>query len=49
MLWPSLAIALTWIALILLANAMRDELERTVRSAASADAPSPPPPARSPP
>ncbi len=30
MLWPSLAIALTSIALTLLANAMRDELERTV-------------------
>jgi len=30
MLWPSLAIALTCIALTLLANAMRDELERTV-------------------
>lgn len=31
MLWPSLAIALTTIALTLLANAMRDELERTGR------------------
>ena len=30
MLWPSLAIALTCIALTLLANVMRDELERTV-------------------
>nr|WP_274636997.1 dipeptide/oligopeptide/nickel ABC transporter permease/ATP-binding protein [Microbacterium bovistercoris] len=30
MLWPSLAIALTCIALTLLANALRDELERTV-------------------
>jgi peptide/nickel transport system permease protein len=30
MLWPSLAIALTCIALTLLANAMRDVLERTV-------------------
>ncbi|KQM16538.1 ABC transporter [Plantibacter sp. Leaf171] len=30
MVWPSLAIALTCIALTLLANAMRDELERTV-------------------
>jgi len=30
MLWPSLAIALTSIALVLLANAMRDVLERTV-------------------
>ncbi|HKT57687.1 MAG TPA: dipeptide/oligopeptide/nickel ABC transporter permease/ATP-binding protein [Microbacterium sp.] len=30
MLWPSLAISLTCIALTLLANAMRDELERTV-------------------
>ncbi len=30
MLWPSLAIALTSIALMLLANAMRDVLERTV-------------------
>jgi peptide/nickel transport system permease protein len=30
MLWPSLAIALTSIALTLLANAMRDELERTI-------------------
>ena len=30
MIWPSLAIALTGIALTLLANAMRDELERTV-------------------
>ncbi|MGW9113011.1 dipeptide/oligopeptide/nickel ABC transporter permease/ATP-binding protein [Microbacterium sp. NPDC055683] len=30
MLWPSLAIALVCIALTLLANAMRDELERTV-------------------
>lgn len=29
MIWPSLAIALTSIALTLLANAMRDELERT--------------------
>ena len=29
MLWPSLAISLTCIALTLLANAMRDELERT--------------------
>lgn len=30
MLWPSLAIALTSISLVLLANAMRDVLERTV-------------------
>ena len=30
MLWPSLAIALTSIALMLLANAIRDVLERTV-------------------
>ncbi|KAA9089599.1 dipeptide/oligopeptide/nickel ABC transporter permease/ATP-binding protein [Microbacterium radiodurans] len=30
MIWPSLAIALTCIALTLLANVMRDELERTV-------------------
>ena len=30
MLWPSLAIALTCIALTLLANVMRDEIERTV-------------------
>lgn len=30
LLWPSLAIALTCISLALLANAMRDELERTV-------------------
>ncbi|TDL33444.1 dipeptide/oligopeptide/nickel ABC transporter permease/ATP-binding protein [Arthrobacter nitrophenolicus] len=30
MLWPSLAISLTCIALTLFANAMRDELERTV-------------------
>lgn len=30
MLWPSLVIALTTISLTLLANAMRDELERTV-------------------
>lgn len=30
MVWPSLAISLTCIALTLLANAMRDELERTV-------------------
>lgn len=30
MVWPSLAIAITCIALTLLANAMRDELERTV-------------------
>lgn len=30
LLWPSLAIALTCIALTLLANVMRDELERTV-------------------
>ncbi|WP_159499881.1 dipeptide/oligopeptide/nickel ABC transporter permease/ATP-binding protein [Microbacterium sp. 18062] len=30
MIWPSLAIALTCIALTLLANTMRDELERTV-------------------
>lgn len=29
MLWPTLAIALTCIALVLVANAMRDELERT--------------------
>ncbi|MGK4422482.1 hypothetical protein ACSLVQ_29950, partial [Klebsiella pneumoniae] len=28
--WPSLAIALTCIALTLLANVLRDELERTV-------------------
>ncbi|MHA7299475.1 dipeptide/oligopeptide/nickel ABC transporter permease/ATP-binding protein [Pseudarthrobacter sp. MDT3-1] len=32
MLWPSLAISLTCVALTLLANAMRDELERTVTS-----------------
>ncbi|MGX5682848.1 dipeptide/oligopeptide/nickel ABC transporter permease/ATP-binding protein [Schumannella luteola] len=31
MLWPSLAIGLTCMALVLLANAMRDELERSVR------------------
>ncbi|MDN4490430.1 dipeptide/oligopeptide/nickel ABC transporter permease/ATP-binding protein [Demequina sp. SYSU T00068] len=44
MLWPSLAIALTSIALTLLANAMRDELERSTpvgrrrrRKAAQAD------------
>jgi peptide/nickel transport system permease protein len=30
MLWPSLAIALTCVALTLLANVMRDEIERTV-------------------
>lgn len=30
MLWPALAIALTCVALTLLANAMRDELERTI-------------------
>lgn len=30
MIWPSLAIALTCVALTLLANVMRDELERTV-------------------
>ena len=40
---------LTCIALTLLANAMRDELERTSRSAASAAAPSRPRPDRSPP
>jgi peptide/nickel transport system permease protein len=33
MLWPSLAIALTCMALVLLANAMRDELERAGRPA----------------
>ena len=36
MLWPSLAIALTSIALMLLANAMRDVLERTVVGAPQA-------------